>query len=37
MEVSLKLSMTEDIKISPYRLTNGINIYSVEEAIYLFL
>ncbi len=36
MEVSLKLSMTEDIKISPYRLTNGINIYSVEEAIYLF-
>ena len=36
MEVSLKLSMTEDIKISPYRLTNAINIYSVEEAIYLF-
>ena len=36
MEIGLKLSMTEDIKISPYRLTNGINIYSVEEAIYLF-
>lgn len=36
MEVSLKLSMTEDIKISPYRLKNAINIYSVEEAIYLF-
>ena len=36
MEASLKLSMAEDRKISPYRLTNGINIYSIEEAIYLF-
>ena len=36
MVASLKLSMAEDRKISPYRLTNGMNIYSVEEAIYLF-
>ncbi len=33
---SLKLSTVEDIDISPYRLSNGINIYSIEEAIYLF-
>ncbi len=36
MESNLKLSMAEDREISPYRLTNGINIYSIEEAIYLF-
>lgn len=36
MEVSLRLSMAENKKISPYRLANGINIYSIEEAIYLF-
>ncbi|WP_317367696.1 tetratricopeptide repeat protein [uncultured Tyzzerella sp.] len=36
MVSSLKLSMAEDIIIPPYRLTNGISIYSVEEAIYLF-
>ncbi len=36
MVASLKLSMVEDKNISPYRLSNGINIYSIEEAIYLF-
>ncbi len=36
MVASLKLAMVEDKKISPYKLTNGINIYSIEEAIYLF-
>ncbi len=36
MVASLRLSMAEDRKISPYILTNGMNIYSVEEAIYLF-
>ena len=32
----LKFSRVKDKEISPYKLANGINIYSVEEAIYLF-
>ncbi|WP_250277456.1 tetratricopeptide repeat protein [[Clostridium] colinum] len=36
MVASLKQSLAEDKNISPYKLTNGINIYSIEEAIYLF-
>lgn len=33
---SLKISMAQDKEISPYKLSNGLNIYSIEEAIYLF-
>ncbi len=36
MVASLKLSLTENVTVVPYRLSNGINIYSIEEAIYLF-
>ena len=34
--MSLRLSMVENREVYAYKLTNGINIYSVEEAIYLF-
>lgn len=33
---SLKMSMAQDREITPYKLSNGLNIYSIEEAIYLF-
>lgn len=34
--MGLKFSMAEDRNISPYILKNGIKVYSLEEAIYLF-
>lgn len=36
MRTNLKLSMVTYKEINPYRLSNGIKIYSLEEAIYLF-
>lgn len=36
MVSNIRLSLTTDKDIKPYRLLSGINIYSIEEAIYLF-
>ncbi|MDE6357644.1 MAG: hypothetical protein K2L15_03535, partial [Eubacteriales bacterium] len=35
MEANFKLSITEYKTVAPYKL-RGMNIYSVEEAIYIF-